>query len=319
MTMDIKLSICIPTYNRAEFLVQTIESVLAQATEETELVISDNASTDDTAEVVRQYQERFPRVIYFRHAENVGRDRNYLNVVEAAHGEYCWLLGDDDPLEEGAVERLLTQHLKSDSTPEFLLLTGTVYDSTLNHVLAHSAAQIGVTEDISTRDVLNFFERFFCESGLSVFVIHREKWSRINPEKYLGTGLVYLGVVYEYLTLNSLVQVVALPSIRYRSGNASWSRDTLEITIGQMDHVMASLPERYNPVKAAAMARLKKRIPVTLRMLASLRAEGHYNWSLYRKYVFGYFQDRPASRCIAALAAILPPGLFRGLKAVLGK
>ena len=316
--LSITLSICIPTYNRARFLAQAIESVLSQATEHTELVVSDNGSTDETHDLVRQYQKQFPRITYFRHAETVGRDQNYLQAVEAAHGEYCWLLGDDDVLEENAVERLLT-HLCRGSAPEFLLLTGIVYDSSLRQVLGNSADQIGVTEDISTRDVLQFFARFFCESGLSVFVVRHDKWHQVNPEKYLGTGLVYLGIVYEYLALDSLVEVVARPSIKYRSGNASWSRDTLEIIVGHMNAVMTMLPDRYDPVKDEAMARLRKRVPITLKMLASLRASGFYDRTLYRKYLSGHFQDAPALRCTAALLAVLPVSLFRGLKAVLGK
>ena len=55
---SIKLSICIATFNRSEFISDTLESILTQVTSDCEVVVSDNASTDNTEEVVSQYAER---------------------------------------------------------------------------------------------------------------------------------------------------------------------------------------------------------------------------------------------------------------------
>ena len=105
--MSIKLSICIPTYNRAAFLGEALDSVIRQATDEVEIVVSDNASTDNTEALVREYQARFPRIRYHKNPENLGADRNFLKVVELGEGEYCWLLGSDDALAEGAIAAML--------------------------------------------------------------------------------------------------------------------------------------------------------------------------------------------------------------------
>jgi abequosyltransferase len=104
-----RLSVCIPTYNRAALLAGALESVLAQAGDEVEVVVSDNASTDDTPAVVAALQARFPRLVYSRSPENLGPDRNYLRSVELASGEYCWLMGSDDALAPGAVARMLNE------------------------------------------------------------------------------------------------------------------------------------------------------------------------------------------------------------------
>ena len=87
--MSIKLSLCIPTYNRAAFLSEALDSVIQQATDEVEIVISDNASNDGTAEMVTEYQGKFPRITYYRQPENLGFDRNMLRAVDLARGEYC--------------------------------------------------------------------------------------------------------------------------------------------------------------------------------------------------------------------------------------
>lgn len=102
-----KLSICIPTYNRAEYLPATFESIAAQWRDDLEITVADNASTDNTAELVAQLGKRFGNVRYFRWDENQGADRNYLKCVEIATGEYCWILGSDDPIADGAVRQLM--------------------------------------------------------------------------------------------------------------------------------------------------------------------------------------------------------------------
>ncbi|HEY6008951.1 MAG TPA: glycosyltransferase family 2 protein, partial [Geobacteraceae bacterium] len=104
--MGPRLSICIPTYNRAGLLRETLESIVGQARDGLEIVVCDNASTDATPQLVEAFRERFPAIHYFRWPENMGFDRNILKTVEEAHGDYCWLMGDDDHLEKGALERL---------------------------------------------------------------------------------------------------------------------------------------------------------------------------------------------------------------------
>ena len=92
--MTTKVSVTIPTHNRAHFVWQAIESVLAQTFGDFELIVSDNASTDATRQVVGQYAD--PRVRYLRHADNAGMAGNWRSALAAATGEYIAFLGDDD-------------------------------------------------------------------------------------------------------------------------------------------------------------------------------------------------------------------------------
>ncbi len=63
---NIKLSICIPTYNRAQFIGGTIQSLISQAGNNVEIVIVDGASTDNTTKVVQGYQQKFKNLVYYR-------------------------------------------------------------------------------------------------------------------------------------------------------------------------------------------------------------------------------------------------------------
>ena len=62
----IRLAICIATLNRGAFIGETLESIIRQATDEVEIVVVDGASTDNTEEVVRGFQQRWPRLNYLR-------------------------------------------------------------------------------------------------------------------------------------------------------------------------------------------------------------------------------------------------------------
>lgn len=110
-----KISICIPTYNRATHLNNCLHSIISNRSRSTvdfEVCVSDNGSTDGTAEVVRAAQASVA-IKYHENPTNLGIPRNFLNVVEMAGGEFVWLLGDDDLLLPCALEelsRLINQH-----------------------------------------------------------------------------------------------------------------------------------------------------------------------------------------------------------------
>ena len=110
------LSICMPTYNRVAFLRELLPSVLCQLDRvpagEVELVVSDNASTDGTADYLRSLGGSHLR--WWTNDENIGGDRNFLKCVAEARGEYVWLFGDDDLMPEGSVARVL-DFLRRDS------------------------------------------------------------------------------------------------------------------------------------------------------------------------------------------------------------
>jgi glycosyltransferase involved in cell wall biosynthesis len=106
------LSLVIPTYNRGRYL----DNQIAWAVESignmwpsVELVICDNASTDNTPDICAKWQgilsdDKF-RV--FRNSENVGLVKNCLLSVQRAVGNFVWLVGDDDPIDSSAVEKVL--------------------------------------------------------------------------------------------------------------------------------------------------------------------------------------------------------------------
>ncbi|MDJ0742581.1 MAG: glycosyltransferase [Xenococcaceae cyanobacterium MO_167.B27] len=92
----VKVSVCIPTYNRSHYLQYAVNSVLNQTYTDYELIICDDASPDDTATVVSQYQDS--RIRYIQHPQNIGRSKNMRSGFSSATGEYFIKFDDDDAI-----------------------------------------------------------------------------------------------------------------------------------------------------------------------------------------------------------------------------
>jgi len=107
------LSIGLPVYNGERFLKQALDSLLAQTYSDFELIISDNASTDRTEEICRDYVVKDPRVRYSRNTKNIGVGSNFNRVFELSIGEYFKWASADDLCEPEHLSRCLSV-LKND-------------------------------------------------------------------------------------------------------------------------------------------------------------------------------------------------------------
>jgi glycosyltransferase involved in cell wall biosynthesis len=108
---DPLVSICLPTRNGARRMDNVVRSILAQDHGNLELVISDNASTDDTEAVCRELVRADSRVSYHRHPENIGLLNNFIFAGHRARGTYFRWVGDDDWLAPNCISRCLQPFL----------------------------------------------------------------------------------------------------------------------------------------------------------------------------------------------------------------
>ncbi len=91
-----QVSIGMPVYNAEQFLEESLKSILTQSFADFEVVISDNASTDRTDEICRDFAGSVKRIHYSRNETNVGASKNYNRVFELSQGEYFkWAAADD--------------------------------------------------------------------------------------------------------------------------------------------------------------------------------------------------------------------------------
>jgi len=98
-----KVSICIPTYNRKDYLQETLESIFVQTYKDYEIVIVDDGSTDGTEEMIRNLD--FPVTYYWQQNSGDAAARNKL--IELAEGDYISFIDSDDLLMPDAIERMV--------------------------------------------------------------------------------------------------------------------------------------------------------------------------------------------------------------------
>lgn len=115
---DVKVTIGVPVYNGENFLAKSLDSLLGQTYERFELIISDNASTDGTEAISRDYARKDSRVKYVRNENNLGAASNYNRLVDMAQGEYFKWAAHDDTCAPTFLERSVEI---LDSHPEVVL------------------------------------------------------------------------------------------------------------------------------------------------------------------------------------------------------
>jgi glycosyltransferase involved in cell wall biosynthesis len=91
-----RLSIGLPVYNGADYLAESLEALLGQTFEDFELILSSNASTDETDDICRTYAAKDARIRFFRQPTNIGAVPNHFFVLEQSTGElFKWASADD--------------------------------------------------------------------------------------------------------------------------------------------------------------------------------------------------------------------------------
>jgi glycosyltransferase involved in cell wall biosynthesis len=116
-----RVRIGLPVFNGENYLEEALDSILAQTYSDFELIISDNASTDRTEEIYREYAAKDERIRYFRNETNLGAVRNFNHVFELSSGEYFKWAAHDDMI-----------------APDFLIKCVKVLDQDPTVVLCHS-------------------------------------------------------------------------------------------------------------------------------------------------------------------------------------
>jgi glycosyltransferase involved in cell wall biosynthesis len=134
------ISVQICTYNRANFILKAIKSALGQTYTNIEIVVVDDASTDNTKELVRNIDD--PRIKYFKNSTNIGISRNRNVALEKCSGEYVAILDSDDYWIDN--EKLEKQISFLENNPDFAVI-GT--QAKLINDRGDAAGQINVCKD----------------------------------------------------------------------------------------------------------------------------------------------------------------------------
>lgn len=236
----IKLSICIPTYNRDKYLKELLDSIINQIDYEikdkVEICISDNLSIDNTQMIVKEYiDKKIISIKYNRNLTNIGAERNFFKSVEIAEGEFCWIIGSDDKVKDGLLKYVLKQ-LYYNNDISVYIANFDVCDINMKFMYKRYNLRKGIIKSIydfskenDIKDYLNYSTNqnaLGCFISISIF--NRKQWNKIGlNEKTIGTGYPHVyNILKILLNSNGKLKYINKSIVLYRCGNDSFFVDS---------------------------------------------------------------------------------------------
>lgn len=301
MNLPIKLSICIATFKRGQFIGDTLDSILVQIEAGVEIVVVDGASPDNTPEVMAEYQRRHKEIRYFRESDNSGVDADFDKAVGYAQGEYCWLMTDDDLLKPRAIAKVLSTLVGEE---DLVIVNSEIRNVDLIEVF--DARRLPFDDDRVYRAADS--EVFFAETAaylsfIGCVVIRRSFWLARERSSYYGSLFIHVGVIFQNPPVTK-VRAIAEPLITIRYGNAMWTSRSFEIWMFKWPQLVWSFPGFSDDAKRKVCRREPWRSTKTL---FYNRALGAYTTAEFRK--FWPVEAGVVGRVIAYALSIFPASL----------
>ena len=225
------LSICIPTYNREAYLVDTIMSIVNQQETDIEIIISDNASTDNTHEKILQLQKKIPFLHYYRNKENLGADINFLNAVDKANGKYCWILGSDDHINVDSISLLRSQIEKYNA--DIIIASRINCDISMQVLYTQYPLKFENDKFIKLHDnesikyyLENAIDIFAIFPYLSNFVFRRDLWNNIKcDDNFIGGLYIHAFKILNIIQNGCSLLYMKYPIVKTRLGNDAFKEN----------------------------------------------------------------------------------------------
>jgi glycosyltransferase involved in cell wall biosynthesis len=199
--LAIKISVCIPAYNRAVVLPALLESILTQDFNEFEIVINEDGSPERQLirEVIGRYAIQYPkRIRYFENESNLGYDGNLRSLIERARGEYCLFMGNDDLMFPGALKTIYDAISRHTKVGVFLRSFAAFDDEPDNIVQIFRYFDREIFFPAGSGTISTFYKRSVVIPGVT---LNREAALSFTTNRFDGTLLYQI-----YLVANILVE-----------------------------------------------------------------------------------------------------------------
>ncbi|MBE7170990.1 MAG: glycosyltransferase family 2 protein [Williamsia sp.] len=245
-----KVSICIPQYNRIGYLLKSLQRIEKQTYGNIEIVVSDDCSTDDTENRIKELQAiyRFP-LVYKRNENNLGYDRNYRQSIELASGDYCFILGNDDTLNEADTIQYLVDFLQGTGYPD-IGFCNYFEEQDPGHIYrrASTTGILGTGYGVAMKN-------YSCFSFVAGLIYKKATFIQYNTAAYDGSvfAQMYLGclMLAKGCSLFSIETPLVIKDILINNQRPNNYRDTLAREWKDYKEVDAGLPSVMNVLISA--------------------------------------------------------------------
>jgi len=296
------LALCIPTFNRPDFIKYQLESLSNILIKyNMSVYISDNSDNDDTAMVVDSYNDRLD-LHYYKNERNIG-DVNFLRAISYPVTDYRWIISDSTIFDENTLKKILTAcELKK-------------YD----YVLLNSG-RCDIRDDAEYTD----YNSLLCDLGwhltlLSSFVYSKEAVGYIPKiERYIGGNFLHHALMFEMLPYTGSkaywIGSSQMSSVPLKKNN-TWTNDTYKVWTKEWTNYIFSLPDKYSldsKLKCIRDHGKKSHLFSNINICRQY-ANGVYSKSIYHMYKSYYDYALPRKKIISKIILFFPRSFFRPL------
>lgn len=282
-----KISICIPQYNRAKLLIKAIKRIENQTYHNIEIVVSDDCSQDDTVKRIQELQKSFKYpIILSINEKNTGYDRNYRKCIELATGDYAIVIGNDDSIFEPNAIEYLVNFLKENDYPE-IGYCNYVEDKDQSFVVerALSTKVHGSGIEVAIKNCNGF-------SFVGGLIYKKEAFDQYNTSKHDGSifSQMYMGLlmIASGCRLFTIQKPLVLKDIFNDDGSFRWSfyRNGLPKKWSEYKPMDGGLPSVGNVLISATQDALGKQDnKLAYRILKRIYSITYPFWIIqYKKY-----------------------------------
>jgi len=275
------LSICIPTFNRLHYLEESLELLLPQAQEfDVEVCVSNNCSSDGTAEYLAEKASSFTCLKYMVQKENIGLERNMVVSISMGLGCYILPIGDDEVLPEGSIFSILKE---LNEGVDLMILNGWYTDADLSPIRLHLPLSL---QGKSILSLSAGFGLLWDKMPPGSFLASRDCFQSDCFERYLGTSHAYTGSVWDALAQKHRkegkckVTCMSEPTVLLRGGEKTWRKDAAKIMLYEIPKWFSLIMENNEYMDSASLIRatfLKQQTSVL--SLLRFRAIGQLEYS----------------------------------------
>lgn len=230
------LHICIPTYNRARFLLESLESIVRQFSdtsiaEQVHIFILDNQSEDDTKQVVESFLDRYANITYVIDSEKRGLAGGIAKAASMAQSEYIWIFSDDDIQQPGSIARVL--RIIAEEDPDLIICN---VDSFIEKETVHQTDLLVIQSDRlleNRREVFAFLNTKFpktidyyttyCSNWILKKTVYDEyKWALETYSSPLDL-FPFPSIIF-YTSAPCKTYLIAESIVKFRADNALWAK-----------------------------------------------------------------------------------------------
>jgi len=268
------LTLGIPVYNGEKCLTQTLESLkisldYCKNKNLFEILISDNASIDQTYASIKGFTDKGLEIQYFRNIENIGYDRNINNIVQYARGKYVWFLGCGETLKEDALQRL-EEKLNVQTEYSNIVLDFDIYDEALEKITDTKIYPLD--NDIILEGKNNFSHDKYA-LAVSSNIINKRMWNEISNQKLVVKGWAHIERILSIIALNEDSKTLILPGpyfTLFREKNGWWTKQNSSLLSFLLLHIEVIESMKSKGFKPSVVDKLRKqqsRIPIIIGIL----------------------------------------------------